>query len=226
MARVNVPVTDLSPPKATLTTAMGGTLNDLVVTAKKGGPGGNSIQLALIVSGASTPLSVDVEGYLITVNVETSSGSAAVSTAGQVRNAILAASDAAQLVDVDLVDAGTGVVTALTATSLAGGAWEVTPPAEVNGDATNGHVMHGNTGIEFVELRNSGASTRTVTLYYAPSLALGAVVAAATFTIAAGASRKLGGLKTTWFNQNADGDVWFDVSHADLKLLAYRPVQG
>jgi hypothetical protein len=45
MARTIVPVTDATPTKASLTTALTGTNNDLIFTAKSGGQWGNSIQV-------------------------------------------------------------------------------------------------------------------------------------------------------------------------------------
>lgn len=109
--------------KAALTTALTGTNNDLTIEADAPGTGGNAITVALVVAGASTPLSVSVAANAITVNVATDGGSAATSTAAQVRDAINAHAAASALVTA--ADAtgndGTGVVTALTATALTGG---------------------------------------------------------------------------------------------------------
>jgi hypothetical protein len=112
MARVQVPVTELTPPKATLTTALAGANNDLVYSARSGGSGGNSISVTYVVSGTNTPLSVDVQGAKIIVNVATDGGGAATSTATQVRTAVERAAN--NLVSVALAPGndGSGVVAA------------------------------------------------------------------------------------------------------------------
>jgi hypothetical protein len=109
--------------QATLTTAIAGTNNDLTYTATQLGTPGNSVTITYVVAGVSTPLSVTVAGNAITVNVATNAGSAATSTATQVRDAVRANAAAAQLVGVDLAagNDGTGVVAAMGATPLAGG---------------------------------------------------------------------------------------------------------
>ena len=109
--------------EATLTTALTGTNNDLTYTAVANDTTGNSITVAYVVAGASTPLTVAVVGNAITVNVATNGSSAATSTALQVRDAVRASAAARALVNVDLKtgEDGTGVVTALTATALSGG---------------------------------------------------------------------------------------------------------
>lgn len=110
--------------EATLTTALTGTNNDLTYTAVANDATGNSITVAYVVAGVSTPLSVAVTGSAITVNVATNGSSAAISTALQVRDAVRAYAPARALVNVDLKtgEDGSGVVTALTATALSGGA--------------------------------------------------------------------------------------------------------
>lgn len=110
--------------EATLTTALTGTNNDLTYTAVANDATGNSITVAYVVAGASTPLTVAVTSNAITVNVATNSSSAAISTAKEVRDAVRAYAPARALVNADLKtgEDGTGVVTALTATALTGGA--------------------------------------------------------------------------------------------------------
>lgn len=112
---------------ATLTTALTGTNNDLVYTSKLPGTDGNSISVTYVVAGASTPLSVSVSGNDITVNVATDGSSVATSTAAQVAAAIAALPAAAALVNTANAASndGTGVVTALSKTSLASGAYRV-----------------------------------------------------------------------------------------------------
>lgn len=108
--------------RATLTTAMAGANNDLLLYAKTPGTAGNSIRLALVVAGASTPLSVSVSSNDITVNVATNGASAAISTAAEVASAIRFSLTARTLVHAQVAPAndGTGVVTALAFTNLAG----------------------------------------------------------------------------------------------------------
>lgn len=108
---------------AALTTALTGTNNDLTYTAKTVGVEGNDITVTYVVAGASTPLSVSVSGNAITVNVATDAGGLATSTAAQVRDAVNASAPASALVTAANAagNDGTGVVTALAATSLTGG---------------------------------------------------------------------------------------------------------
>lgn len=109
---------------ATLTTALTGANNDLVFTAVTKGPRGNDITVRYVDPGAaSAALSVSVSGSAITVNLATNAGSAITSTAAQVKAAIDAKAEAAALVTVANAAAndGSGVVTALAATNLAGG---------------------------------------------------------------------------------------------------------
>lgn len=111
---------------ASLTTALTGSNNDLKYTSKASGSnysGGNSTRVRYVVAGANTALSVSVSGQDITVNVATDGSSAATSTAAQVKTAIEASAPAAALVTVANATGndGTGVVTALAFTSLAGG---------------------------------------------------------------------------------------------------------
>lgn len=110
--------------QASLTTALAGTNNDLTYTAKLDTTAGNAITVAYVVAGANTALSVSVTGNAITVNVATNGASAAVSTAAQVRDAVNAHAAASSLVSVQNAagNDGTGVVAALSATALSGGA--------------------------------------------------------------------------------------------------------
>ena len=107
---------------ASLNTALTGTNNDLVYTAKRGGaaPG---ITVQYVVAGANTPLSVVTTGKAIVVNVATSGASAATSTAAQVAAAVAADFSAGALVTVTNAagNDGTGVVTAMASSPLTGG---------------------------------------------------------------------------------------------------------
>lgn len=108
---------------ATLTTALTGTNNDITYTSVARGTGANSIRIRYVVAGASTPLTVTVAGNDITVNVATNGASAATSTGNDVRTAVNANATAAALVSAANATGndGTGVVTALAYTNLAGG---------------------------------------------------------------------------------------------------------
>ncbi len=229
MPRVVVPVTNISPPKALHTTALAGVNNDLVYTAKTGGPGGNNIRVRYVVAGASTPLTVVVEGYEITVNVATSAASAATSTATDVKYAVDAKADAAALVTVANAASndGTGVVAAFAFTNLAGGSWATTPPTQVVADSANDHYFTGNDGQVELEVVSTDAGAQTVTLKYNPLLAPGVTVADAVESIAAGVTRRLGPFSTREFNQNASADVYFDPSvSTTLQFRAYRIVRA
>lgn len=108
--------------RATLTTSLSGTNNDIFFYAKTPGTAGNSVTVALVVSGANTPLTVDVSGTAITVNVATNGSSAATSTAANVINAVLTDTEARDLVWAQVApqNDGTGVVAALGTTALSG----------------------------------------------------------------------------------------------------------
>lgn len=110
--------------RATLTTALSGSNNDLLYKANLRGAAGNSIRVRYVVSGNNTPLSVAVSDNDITVNVATNGSAAATSTAAQVAAAVNAKTEAARLVTVENATGndGTGVVTALSYTNLSGGA--------------------------------------------------------------------------------------------------------
>lgn len=108
--------------RASLTTALAGANNDLYLYAKTPGTGGNAITFAIAVAGNNTPLSVSVSGNAITVNAATDGAGAATSTAAEVRRAINFNTAAYALIHAQHAPGndGTGVVTALAATNLAG----------------------------------------------------------------------------------------------------------
>lgn len=109
--------------KATLTTAFAGTNNDITFTSDFADTSGNSVTVAFVVAGVSTALSIGVVGNAITVNVATTAGSAANSTANQVLTALAGNAPAMALVDAANATGndGTGIVAAMAATPLAGG---------------------------------------------------------------------------------------------------------
>jgi hypothetical protein len=110
--------------RATLTTAMTGTNNDVLVSALYHGTAGNSIRFRVVVAGASTPASVAVSGNDITFNSATNGSSAATSTGAQMVAAVNADANAAKLVFLQNAagNDGTGVVAAFAFTNLTGGA--------------------------------------------------------------------------------------------------------
>jgi len=109
---------------ASLTTALTGTNNDLVYTAVYGGAAGNDITITYVDPPTNNAaLGVVVTGSDIVVNLATNGSSVITSTAAQVKAAIQASTDASRLVNVANATGndGTGVVTALAETPLAGG---------------------------------------------------------------------------------------------------------
>ena len=229
MPRVLVPTTELTPAKATLTTALAGTNNDLVFTARQGGPAGNSIRVTYIVAGTSILLTVVVAGYDITVNVATDGAGAATSTSSLVKAALEANADATRLISVAHAgaDTGAGIVAALAFTALAGGNLSVVQPALTDGDATNGHYITGNDGLTVIEVVSTDASTRTVSVEYSPYYTPLADIAPEPVSVAAGATRVIGPFSAGAFDQNASRDVYFTPSiSATLDFRAYRLVRA
>jgi|GEM_PF-1539741 len=105
-----------------LTTSQGAN-KDLTFVAYVIGVVGDDVSMTYAVAGNLTPLSVDVVGTAITVNLETDGGGAAISTAEEVRDAVNVDGDANILVTAYIADGstGAGVPTAMGATNLAGG---------------------------------------------------------------------------------------------------------
>lgn len=85
------------------------------------GTAGNSIRVRIVVSGASTPLSVSVSGNDITINSATNGSSAATTTATQAAAAVNASGAARDLVLATAGGTGAGVVAAAGFTNLTGG---------------------------------------------------------------------------------------------------------
>jgi len=233
VARTIVPVTDLTPTKATLTTALAGTNNDLVFTATRGGTWGNSIQVAYVDPGGTTAtLGVVVSGFLITVNLGRAA-SAINTTSALLKAAIEASLDAQALVTVahSGADDGTGLVIALAATNLSGGKWSTTLPAVTNGDASNGHYFTGNDGRVMLRAVSTDAGSQTVTISRSPIQHAGTPPSNEVVTIAAGATLELGPFAEAEFNQNgrtstSGGDVYFVGSVSNtVDFLAYRVTQ-
>lgn len=226
MARVEVPVTDLTPPKASLTTALTGTNNDLVYTARSGGPGGNSIRVQYIDPGGTTALSVAVQGYDILVTLATTAA-VITSTATQVKTAVDRAASHLVTIANASSDDGSGVVTALALTPLSGGSLQKTPPTQTDGDATNDHYFTSNDGLVFLEVVSSDGGPQTVEIEYAPNYASLVDIAPTSESVPAGGTRLLGPFSPTAFNQNSDGDVYFAPSvSTTLKFRAYKAIKA
>lgn len=110
---------------ATLSTNLTGSNNDLKFDAVTPGTAGNSITIAYVdPAGNDAELSVVVVSNAITVNLATGVAGAITSTAEEIADAIAASVPAAALVTAvnKAGNDGTGVVTAMAATPLAGGA--------------------------------------------------------------------------------------------------------
>lgn len=110
--------------QASYTTNVGIANADLKFTALAAGNGGNSIRIRYAIAGNNTPLTVSVSTLDITINLATSAGGAATSTANQILAAVQASSPASALVTVALAPGNTGVGVPLVGfalTNLGGG---------------------------------------------------------------------------------------------------------
>ena len=219
MARVLIPTTEIEPPKATLTTSLAGSQNDLKFTARRGGDWGNSVRVRYVDPAANNQvLAVVVEGFDITVNLATGPAGAITSTAADIAAKLAADRYANQLVSVEYASSnnGTGIVTALAFTALTGGEYAVAVPAATAADATNDHYITGNEGTTIVEVTNATGSSKTVTVFYG---ALAAVPSdPEVVTIANGDTKALGPFEPARFNQNGAGDVYLDPSATSASL--------
>lgn len=112
-------------PKASYTTTGFATNANITFTANAQGVNGNNIRVRVVVSGVNTSLSVSVSGSDITVNSATNGSGVATSTATQVINALNADTSASALITASAAPSndGSGVVSALAYTNLAGGVY-------------------------------------------------------------------------------------------------------
>jgi len=227
MPRTVVPVTSITPPKASLTTSLTGTNNDLVFTAIKKGQQGNAINVTYVDPGGTTAtLAVTVEGFKITVSLGRAS-SAINTTAAALATAVLADSNASQLITIANAgsDDGTGLVTALSQTFLSGGSLQTTPPTQVNSDTTNGHYFTGNDGLTTIEVFNNNAASKYVRVLFGRGAGMALLSATPYYqeTIPNAATRILGPFDNGTFDQNNNRDIYFDPEVAtDLKFRVYR----
>lgn len=123
------------------------------------GDEGELVNVTHIDPGGDAPLSVVVVGFAITVNLEYATG-AVVSTAREVRDAVIASTDAAALVVA--TDDGTGAGTAVAAVTanLSGGAGDKATVATVNTDITLTAVSSGTAGNDIsITIVNGGAGS-------------------------------------------------------------------
>jgi len=115
---------DISGTYASRTTALTGTNNDVVWTAKTIGSIGNLLQIVYIdPTSNNAALSVGVIGTQVFVNLATGAGGAITSTANQIIAAVAAHAAAKTLLvgTVAASNTGAGVVTSLPAANLTGG---------------------------------------------------------------------------------------------------------
>lgn len=118
-------VLDLAGEYASLSTSLTGSNNDLVWTAKNRGSIGNLLQIQYLNPVANNAvLSVAVVGVVIRVSLATDGSGVITSTANSIISAAQASEAVSNLVSVAKKgsDTGAGVVTALAATNLTGGA--------------------------------------------------------------------------------------------------------
>lgn len=118
----NVVTNEVVEVKSSLSTDLGGDNNDLVYTSKLAGTAGDAITIAYIDPGEIAALSIVVTGTNIVVNLA-HDGSGITTTADDISLAISLDVDANALVGVanKAANDGSGVVTAMAETPLAGG---------------------------------------------------------------------------------------------------------
>ena len=114
----SVTLKDRRAVAAILETGTAGT-DRITWLARQAGVDGNGISVELVASGTDTPLSVNVTGQAITVNLATDGEADPVSTTDQIVAAIAAKSEADALVQVSTED--TGIVQSASSANLAGG---------------------------------------------------------------------------------------------------------
>jgi hypothetical protein len=116
---------DMDATHAALSTNLAGDNNDVVWTAVVGGAAGNNTTIAYVdPAGNNQPLGVVVAGTAITVNLATDGAGAITSTADDIKDEVAATPAAAALVTGadKAANDGSGVVIAMAATALSGGA--------------------------------------------------------------------------------------------------------
>jgi hypothetical protein len=109
-----------SSPKATI--AFGSSNAQIAFTAVTGGAAGNSLHVAIISSGANTPLSAALASGTLTIHLATNGSSVATSTVAQVIALVNSTSSIDGTITASTTGNGTGTVAAQSSTALAGGA--------------------------------------------------------------------------------------------------------
>ncbi len=92
----------------------------------------------------------------------------------------------------------------------------ILPATEVNGNATDNHYIN-NDGSTWLEIRNAGASTRTLTKVV-NVIVDDATITNPTVSLAASATKKVGPFPIAIYGTTFN----FNVDHADIKITAYR----
>ena len=119
---VGIPVgTPVLSVASTLTTTMGVANAEITYTADTRGVYGDTLSVEYVVDGLLTPLSVEVNGRAIVVNLETDGAGVGISTGTEVRDAVNAHVVASTLVTAANTGTGNGVPIAKAAEFLAGG---------------------------------------------------------------------------------------------------------
>lgn len=115
--------TELSGTKAFLTTGLTGVNNDITWTSRNYGSAGNILQVQYVNGGNSQSLTVSVVASLIRINLATNGSGVITSTAAQLIFLVSGNSSASSLISgaFSASENGTGLVTVLAATNLAGG---------------------------------------------------------------------------------------------------------
>lgn len=116
--KAQVVLKDRRAATASLVTGTVGT-DRIAWRALQPGAAGNGISIELVASGNDTPLSVEVLGQAITVNLATDGAGDPVSTADQVVAAVVGSADASALVAAETQE--TGIVQAAASANLSGG---------------------------------------------------------------------------------------------------------
>ncbi len=92
----------------------------------------------------------------------------------------------------------------------------ILPATEVNGNATDNHYIS-NDGVTWLEIRNAGASTRTLTKVVNVTVD-DATITTPPAALAASATKKVGPFPVSIYGTTFN----FNVDHADIKITAYR----
>lgn len=146
ISRVSGRVLSAPEVKASVTTSLTGTNNDMTYTSKLVGVLGNTVSVRYVdLSGIDKTLSVSVSVNAITVNLATDGLGAITSTAALIKAAIEASSTANALVAITYPagNDGSGIVTEMSAVTLSGGI-DAMPKGYYSGGSTATFTADGN----------------------------------------------------------------------------------